>query len=67
MTIEQLKNHLNATCHLIGASFTLDEAEGEFRACIIHGSTWWNLVQSVSDDGWLWEQQLNDLQHRLLY
>ena len=54
-------------CKQIGASFTLDEAEGEFRACIIHGSTWWNLVQSVSDDGWLWEQQLNDLQHRLLH
>lgn len=67
MNIEQLRNNLRMICKQIGASFTLDEAEGELRACIIHGSTWWNLVQSVSDDGWLWEQQLNDLQHRLLH
>ena len=66
MTIEQLKNHLNATCHRIGASFTLDEAEGEIRACIVCGTTWWHLVQAESADSRLWEQQLYELQHHLL-
>jgi hypothetical protein len=66
MTVEQIRAHLHTTCRLIGASFTLDEAEGEVHACIIRGSTWWNLVQPACCDNWLWEQQLNELQRKLL-
>jgi hypothetical protein len=66
MNTEQLRQHLHNACSSIGASFTLDEAEGEFRACITRGSTWWNLVQPVNCDSWLWELQLSELQHHLL-
>ena len=66
MNLEQLRTNLRMICKQIGASFTLDEAEGEIRACIVCGTTWWHLVQSESADSWLWEQQLYELQHHLL-
>lgn len=66
MNIEQLRAELHTTCRRIGASFTLDAAEGEIRACITCDATWWHLVQPESADSWLWEQQLDALQHHLL-
>jgi hypothetical protein len=66
MNVEQLRTDLHRTCKQIGASFTLEEAEGEIRACIVCGTTWWHLIQPESADGWLWNQQLCELQHHLL-
>lgn len=60
MNVELLRQNLYQVCQQIGASFTLEEAEGEIRACIVHGNRWLNLVESPHAEPVLWERQLNE-------
>ncbi|MGL4754279.1 MAG: hypothetical protein ACRCXB_18050 [Aeromonadaceae bacterium] len=66
MNIELLRQHLHQVCHQIGASFTLEEAEGEIRACIVHGNSWLNLVEYSQAEPALWEHQLNEWRGHLI-
>ena len=62
MTIEQLKNHLDTTCHLIGASFTLEEAEANGRVRVLATS-----YRDVIEEYFMTHQHLKrELEGRLI-
>ena len=61
MNVFYAQQQLSETCRAIGAIFTLDEAEGEVRACIVKGHRWWNLIQTPDMDEGLWYSQLQQL------
>ncbi len=58
MNTHYAQQQLSETCRAIGAIFTLDEAEGEVRACIIKGQHWWSLIQGLDADDSIWHAQL---------
>ena len=64
MDFELANRQLQATCGALGASFVLDEAEGEYRATVVCGSRWWNLIMPQHADEANWQQQLGLLRDR---
>lgn len=63
MDFELANRQLQATCRDLGASFVLDEAEGEYRATVVCGPRWWNLIVPQQADEASWQQQLGLLRH----
>ncbi|MCD8547499.1 MAG: hypothetical protein LRY38_03405 [Aeromonadaceae bacterium] len=59
MDFELANCQLQATCSDLGASFVLDQAEGEYRATVVCGPRWWTLIMPQQADEARWQQQLS--------